>query len=173
VPNDLHALGLNPHRAIGATLRCMGAKEASTEADLSAIVPSGTAGLFGGWVIITGGLTVLLGVQTLDILRGALPLCVGASLLLLGAPNVYLGWNVRKGRGWAAQWAFVLGALAAVAALAWAVLLILAGFFSLLACLLVPINGLGAAAAFAQIVPGKAADAARLRLAEQGLDFGA
>lgn len=144
-----------------------------TEADLKAIAPSGSAGLSGGTVIVAGGLTALLGVQTLDMLRGASPVVVGGCLLALGLANVVLGWNVRKGRGWASQAAFAVGALAALTALAWSVVLILNGFLSVLSCLLVPVNGLAAAAAFFRIGPGKLADAARARLEEQGLDLGA
>jgi hypothetical protein len=144
----------------------------SADADLGVIAASAASGLSGGLVIIAAGLTLLLGAQTLDMLRGAVPLMVGSSLLLLGASNVVLGWNIRKVRGWAAQAACVLAGLAALAALVWAVLLIMNGFFSLLACAIVPVNIASAAAAFVRIAPGKIADAARRRLEEQGLDVG-
>jgi hypothetical protein len=57
--------------------------------------------------------------------------------------------------------------------LLWSILLMLDGFLSVLSWVLVPVNSLAVAAAWVQVRPGKEADAARLRLEEQGMDFGA
>ncbi len=145
----------------------------TSDADLAAVTPSAASGFTGGIVMVAGALQTLLGVQTFDMLRMQ-GTALGAALLLLvlGVPNLVLGWNVRKVRGWAAQWGFVLAGAAGLMDLGWAVFLVLSGFFSPLAFVLVPINLAAAVMAYGRLKPGKAADAARRRLAQQGFDAG-
>jgi hypothetical protein len=144
----------------------------TSDQDLAAMTPSSTSALIGGFIMVIGALTALLGFQTLDMLRGALPMLVGGAMMLLGLANLWLGWNIRKVRGWAAQSAVAVAGASALAALVWSVVLILAGFFSLLACVVVPLNLGSAAVAWGRIAPGRRADAARARLVEQGLGGG-
>ncbi len=151
----------------------MGHGSDTSDADLTAVTPNAASGFTGGVVIIAGALQSLLGVQTFDMLRmKGLALAAALGLLALGIPNVVFGWNIRKLRGWGAQGGVVVATVAALADLVWGGFLVQSGFFSPLAFVLVAINATAAVLALGRIKPGRAADAARRRLEEQGFDAG-
>ncbi len=141
------------------------------DADLAA--PSLLVRIAGRVVLVAGVFTVLLGVQTLSNLRMVgLWMVVPPLQLLGGAAMAVCGWKLSRARGWAALAALIVSALSAVTTTLWSVVALLNGYVSLLSFMVVVGGVAGAVMAGLTIGECRRADAARARLAEQGLDMG-
>jgi hypothetical protein len=143
------------------------------ERDLLAIAPSRQTAIAGGVVLGVGIFTTLLGVQTQSAwqMRG-LALIATILLFVLGPVAVVLGWNLRKARGWAAFWACALMGGTSLLIALWSLYALLNGFLSLLSFALIPGNAVAAFLSWTRLEQTRSADAARERLAAQGLDSG-
>lgn len=143
------------------------------ERDLAAIAPSRQTAIAGGVVLGVGIFTTLLGVQTQSAwqMRG-LALIATILLFVLGPVAVVLGWNLRKARGWAAFGACALTGGTSLFIALWSLYALLNGFLSLLSFALVPGNAVAAFLSWTRLEQTRSADAARERLAAQGLDSG-
>jgi hypothetical protein len=143
------------------------------DADLAVIAPTRQTALAGGVGIGVGAFTTLLAVQTSSVWRmEGLALVATLLLFVFGPGAIFLGWNLRKVRGWAALGAAVLSGVASLAIALWSVYALLSGFLSLLSFAMIPGHAIVCVLAWGRVRPTRVADSARARLAAQGLDGG-
>lgn len=141
------------------------------DAELAA--PSLLVRVAGRVVLVAGAFTVLLAVQTLSNIRMVGLWSIVAPLqLLFGVGMAVSGWKLSRARGWAAVASLVASALCALCTTAWSVVALINGYVSLLSFMVVVGGVAGAVMAGLTIAECRRADAARARLAEQGLDMG-
>ncbi len=141
--------------------------------DLSALTPTASSKLAGGFTILGGGFTLIASLQGFMVWRlEGLILAVLLLLLALGGAHVVLGFKVVRMRGWAARTATFTSGFAFLVGAAWFAFGIYSGLFSLPTLALIPLTGAASILCSSVIKPALKADALRAKLAEQGISSG-
>jgi bacteriorhodopsin len=143
------------------------------DADIQAATPPLTAVFAGRVSLALGVFTILLGAQSLSNLRFASWIIVIPIVMLpLGLAALVSGWQLSRARGWAAITCTVLAAFDLFLTMAWTVLALTFGYFSMLSVIVGMSAFLVLLLAVLSIGACQRADQARARLSAQGFDLG-
>ncbi len=141
--------------------------------DISLLAPTPAVKVAAACTLLSGLLGVVLALQA-----GALLEARGAYRLsepvfgLLGLVELWVGYRLSRMRGRAALMSAIASGLLALAALVWFGITLMNGVFVFLALVLMPVASVATIGSLASLKVTARADAARLRLREQGLDAG-
>lgn len=145
----------------------------SAEADpLTDVTPSLLVKLAGRIVLVAGGLMALMGVQSLTLWFAGMFAVVPYVQIALGVAVAVMGWMLNRGRGWAAIAGSVCAGVMALFNTLWIVWALSNGYFTLMSLIVIPFAVGGSVLAALAVRPCQRADAARARLAAEGLDLG-
>ncbi len=122
---------------------------------------------------VAGFLYLLLALQTNSMLRsGGIYWVVVPTMFLLGGGMAYCSVQLARMRAWASKVGMLVAALAALLGLVWLVFTAMNSIFSLMAMIVIPASVVAAALARSTRAATSAAEIARERLEDAGLDAG-
>ena len=142
--------------------------------DLAAIVVPPNAKFGGGALLLLGVLTLILGLQTVLVVRRYEPLLITVIVIMftLGLGSAWLGFQTTRGSGTATIAGIGFAIVTFVLSGAWFVYALVHNVVSLLALGLLPLAVTAILFGALSIGWAKRADVARERLRAQGLDAG-
>jgi len=139
---------------------------------LTDITPTVLVKAAGRIVLVAGGLMALMGLQSLGLRFAGVFVVVPYLQIVLGLAAAVMGWMLNRGRGWAAMAGAFCSVALAFFNIVWIVWALSNGYFTLMSLIVLPFAVVGSVLAALSVAPCKRADAARARLAADGLDLG-